>query len=83
MYASPRENEQRRISPGRGEAKLVKELTQARIPGTGRLFKSIDRTLQLAHMRWVPLILKTGGLLHVDILREKTVKESITDINLP
>jgi hypothetical protein len=33
-------------------------------------------------MRGKPIILKTWRLLHVDILEEKTMEESIADINL-
>jgi hypothetical protein len=47
-----------------------------------RLFETIESSLQLAHMRGKPIILKTWRLLHVDILGEKTMEESIADINL-
>jgi hypothetical protein len=76
------EDEQGCISPGRKKPQLKKASTQASIPSTRGLLQTIDSTLQLAYMRGKTDILKTRGLLHIDIFCQKTMEKSIADVNL-
>src|SRR3954468_11979862 len=76
-------DEKRCIRLGGNKTKLKKPSTESSIPGTGRLFETIDSSLQFAHMRRKPSVFKTRRLLHINILREKTMKKCIADINLP
>jgi hypothetical protein len=61
---------------------LEKAITQAGIPSSRRLLKSIQGPLELTNMLGIPRILKTGRLLHVNIFFKKTMKEGVADINL-
>jgi hypothetical protein len=76
------EDKERSVSLRRDKSELMKACTQTSIPCTRRLFETIESSLQLAHIRGKPIILKTWRLLHVDIFGEKTMEESIADINL-
>src|SRR4051812_27784704 len=77
------EGKQGRVRLGSNKTKSGKQSTEAGIPCTGRLLMSIERSLKLAHVGGKSRILKTGRLLHIDSLREKTVEEGIAHINLP
>jgi hypothetical protein len=75
-------NKERGVGPTGGETQLKKTITQAGIPSSRRLLKSIQSPLKLAHMLGILRVLKTGRLLHVNIFLKKTMKEGVADINL-
>jgi hypothetical protein len=75
-------NKERSVGPTGSETQLEKAITQAGIPSSRRLLKSIHGPLELTNMLGIPRILKTGRLLHVNIFFKKTMKEGVADINL-
>jgi hypothetical protein len=76
------ENEERRIRLGRNKTNLREAITDPRIPCLRGLLQAVKKALQLANMGWIPRVFKTGQLLHVDILRQKTMEKRIAHINL-
>jgi hypothetical protein len=75
-------NEERRICLRRNKTKLSEVITEPCVPRPRRLFQAIKGALQLANMGRIPGVFKTGRLLHVDILRQKTMEKRIAHINL-
>jgi hypothetical protein len=70
-------NEERRIRLRKNKTKLSKAITEPCVPRPRRLFQDIKGALQLANMGRIPRVFKTGLLLHVDILRQKTMEKRI------
>jgi hypothetical protein len=71
------ENEERRIRLGRNKTKLREAITEPCLPCSRGLLQAIKRALQLANMGEIPRIFKTVQLLHVDILRQKTMRNAL------
>jgi hypothetical protein len=76
------ENEERHIRLGRNKTKLREAITEPCVPCSRGLLQAVKRVLQLANMGRKPGVFKTVRPLHVDILRQKTMKEHIAHINL-
>jgi hypothetical protein len=76
------ENEERRIRLGRNKTKLREAITEPRVPCSRGMLQAIKRALQLANMGQIPAVFKSGRLLHVDILGQKTIEKCIAHMTL-